>query len=140
MSNSEPLPPVSTVNGRTHDGRFSKGNTFAAGNPILRKIRALRAQLVQSIDREAMQRIIRKLIEMAEQGDLEAIKVLFNYSIGRPSQTFEPLSFLSAQDIRSMTDEELEAMRSAIMRRRNRGGSQTAGPGAARCALDHRDD
>jgi hypothetical protein len=118
MSNSEPSPPVSTVNGRASNGRFSTGNTFAAGNPILRKIRALRAQLVQSIDRQAMQRIIRKLIEMAEAGDMEAIKVLFNYSIGRPSQTFEPLEFLTSRDIQSMTDEELEAMHSAIMRRR----------------------
>jgi hypothetical protein len=69
-----------------HDGRFGKGNTFAAGNPTLQKIHALRAQLIDAIDPEAMQRIIRKLIGMVEDGDLEAIRLLFNYSIGRPPQ------------------------------------------------------
>jgi hypothetical protein len=82
-----PLPPASDGAAgarRTPDGRFATGNGFGRGNPHLRRVHALRARLLEVVDEDAVGRLGRKLLELAEGGDLEAAKVLLAYALGKP--------------------------------------------------------
>jgi hypothetical protein len=49
----------------------------------------LRRAMLTAVDDAAMERITKKLVELAEGGDLEAIKILFGFTIGRPPQAIE---------------------------------------------------
>jgi hypothetical protein len=83
----EPLKP--STNGRLDDGRFGAGNKYGRGNPHHRKLHALRATLVGALTPEKMKTIGGKLVAAAESGDLDATKILLNYTIGRPAQAIE---------------------------------------------------
>src|SRR4051812_15534595 len=76
-------------NGRLERGQFAPGNRFASGNPNHKRMYDLRARLLDAVDEEAMARIGKKLVELAESGDLEAVKILFGYVIGRPAPAVE---------------------------------------------------
>jgi hypothetical protein len=81
----DPLSPVSTDGeGRRPDGRFGAANTFAKGNPNFRKMHALRKALLSSVDDGAMKEVGEKLTSLARGGDLDAIKILLAYTIGKP--------------------------------------------------------
>ena len=89
---SEPLPSASdgvVVPPRRPDGKFGLGNSFGQGNPVLKKVHALRARLLDVVDEDAMDRLGRQLLALAESGDLEAIKVLLAYTIGKPTAAIE---------------------------------------------------
>jgi hypothetical protein len=78
-----PLPPARN-GARSHDGKFAKGNSYGKGNPTLQRIHALRAKLLGSISDAAMGRIAKTLVKAAEAGDMDAVKILLTYSIGKP--------------------------------------------------------
>jgi hypothetical protein len=77
-------PSNAASNGRTPQGTFAPGNTLGRGNPNLKKMHALRGKLLGAVDDDAMERVSRKLLEMAEAGDLDAIRTLLAYTIGKP--------------------------------------------------------
>ena len=77
-------PSNTGSNGRQQEGRFAPGNKFAKGNPNLRKMHALRSSLLASVDDKTMAEIGAKLAGLARGGDLEAIKILLAYTIGKP--------------------------------------------------------
>jgi hypothetical protein len=107
MQNGEPLPTAS--NGRTRSGRFGKGNTFGKGNPNLRRIHLLRNRLLQAVDGDAMTQIGTKLVEMAKSGDLDAMRVLFTFTIGRPPQAIELCPSDTPHPLYGVSEEECEA-------------------------------
>jgi hypothetical protein len=76
-------------NGRAPGGKFAPGNSFGRGNPNLVKMHALRRRLLDTVDEDAMGRVAAKLVQTAESGDLDAIKILLSYTIGRPPQAIE---------------------------------------------------
>jgi hypothetical protein len=83
-------PLLSESNGpRTPDGRFGPNNKFGRGNPSHARMHALRATLLDAVDDGAMERVCKKLIALAEGGDLEAIRILFSYTIGKPPRAIE---------------------------------------------------
>jgi hypothetical protein len=84
---SLPSDADSNGNGRQADGRFGAANRFGQGNPHLRKMHALRAVMLKSVDEGTMHAIGSKLAELAKGGDLDAIKILLSYTIGKPPQS-----------------------------------------------------
>jgi hypothetical protein len=53
------------------------------GNPFARRVNELRKALLEALDPDAIRRIVKKLIERAEHGDLAAVQVLFDRCLGR---------------------------------------------------------
>ncbi|HKB38708.1 MAG TPA: hypothetical protein VKD72_19855, partial [Gemmataceae bacterium] len=79
-----PAPSVPFVDGRGPGGRFARGNRFGRGNPFANKVAAVRQALFDAVSPAAVKRIAKKLVQMAEQGSLDATKLLLQYLIGRP--------------------------------------------------------
>jgi hypothetical protein len=76
--------------GRAEGGRFAKGNRGGPGNPFARKVAKLRSVLLDAVDPDRLKRIVLKLIDMAEAGDIAAMKLLFSYSLGQPDKAVSP--------------------------------------------------
>lgn len=64
------------------NGRFTKGNTAARGNPYTKKAAAMRKALYSSVTTQDIQRIVDKLKSQALNGDLRAITLLFDRLLG----------------------------------------------------------
>ena len=67
-------------------GRFVKGNKSGTGNPYARRMAQLRAALFQSVTPDDVKAIAITLVDCAKTGDLTAIKIVFDYCIGRPTK------------------------------------------------------
>src|SRR5262249_53177267 len=76
--------------GRGKNGRFLPGNRCAAGRSHGQKTAQLRAALLDVVGPKTLKRIARKLAKQAEQGDLDAAKLLLAYTIGRPAPAVDP--------------------------------------------------
>jgi hypothetical protein len=79
-----PINP--TRNGRHPDGRFNYGHKFARGNPVHRRMAALRGALLDATTPEDVKAVGAKLAELAKGGDVQAAKVWLDAVIGRPVQ------------------------------------------------------
>jgi hypothetical protein len=103
--NGEAGPSATGVNGRDSGGRFAKGNRIASGNPFNRRVAGLRSALLQAVTEEDVHQLAVQLVEAAKKGDLAAIKLLFLYTIGRPSETVNPDKLdLEEWDIRQQSN------------------------------------
>ena len=71
-------------------GQFLLNNMGGPGNPFARQVATLRKALINAITPENMQKIANKLIELAEQGNIQAIKLLLAYAIGKPQPAPSP--------------------------------------------------
>jgi len=80
-------PPGS---GRDANGRFAPGNPGGPGNPYARKVAQLRKALVNFITDEDMKEIALVLKEKAKRGNTAAIKLLFQYALGKPLTPTDP--------------------------------------------------
>src|SRR6266851_2792249 len=80
------------TSGRDRDGkgRFAAGNAGGPGNPFARQTAQLRSALVQRVTSEDMGVIADELIFKARNGNLAAIKLLFQYVIGKPTVAVNP--------------------------------------------------
>ncbi len=83
-------PSTHGDNGRDSQGRFAKGNSGGPGNPFARKAAALRAAFFNKITEKDIEELAQQLLDRAKSGDLAAMKVLFNYTIGRPTAPVNP--------------------------------------------------
>jgi hypothetical protein len=79
-----------TAEGRDEQGRFSKGNKGGPGNPFARKVAELRAALVNFVTEDDMKHLAFVLKMRAEGGDMQAMKLLFQYVLGKPPETVDP--------------------------------------------------
>jgi hypothetical protein len=93
---------VDTAAGRDGQGRFAAGNPGGPGNTSARRVAQLRRRLLSRITDEEMDAIFDKLIELAKDGDLTAIKLVLQYTVGKPG----PASEL---DLPSLADPEPQA-------------------------------
>ncbi len=80
----------STSESRDSNGRFAKGNKGGPGNPFARKVAELRQALVNFITEDDMKHVAFILKEKAMGGDLAAIKLLFQYVLGKPQPAPDP--------------------------------------------------
>jgi hypothetical protein len=81
------------VDGHGADGRFVAGNKCAVGrnlNAHARKQAALRGILAEVVDPERMRRIVTALADLAEKGDLDVARFLFEYLLGKPGAAPDP--------------------------------------------------
>jgi hypothetical protein len=84
----EPTPQA--AEGRESNGRFAKGNKGGPGNPFARKVAQLRAALVNFVTEDDMKHLCFVLKMRAEGGDMVAMKLLFQYVLGKPAETVDP--------------------------------------------------
>ena len=82
--------PKTPKEGRTPGGRFAIGNKGGPGNPHARQVAKLRSLLLDVVDPDRMKRIAFKVAEMAEDGDMAAVKLLFEYVLGKPLAGMNP--------------------------------------------------
>jgi hypothetical protein len=75
---------------RDAKGRFAPGNPGGPGNPFARQVAKLRSALVNCVTEADMVRIAEDLMVKARMGDLAAIKLLFQYVLGKPAETVNP--------------------------------------------------
>ncbi|HMF10648.1 MAG TPA: hypothetical protein VKE94_00025 [Gemmataceae bacterium] len=76
--------------GRGANGRFAAGNPGGPGNPYARKVAELRQALVNFVTAEDMKEIALVLKEKAKMGNLAAIKLLYQYALGKPLAPTDP--------------------------------------------------
>lgn len=72
------------ADGRDSRGRFAKGNAGGPGNPHARRVAALRTTLIREVTRDDIRAIVRKLIEQAKDGDIQAAREVLTRVLGRP--------------------------------------------------------
>ncbi|MFM7151379.1 MAG: hypothetical protein ACKO23_16205 [Gemmataceae bacterium] len=71
-------------------GRFTRGNPGGPGNPFARKTALLRSVAIQCLSTADMQVIVERLIYFAREGHIPAIKLLFQYTLGKPIEGQHP--------------------------------------------------
>jgi hypothetical protein len=76
-------------NGRDDRGRFSPGNTFGKGNPTARRMAELRSAFLDCVDAETMREVVESLGELVRSGDTAAIRIVLEYTMGKPPQALE---------------------------------------------------
>jgi hypothetical protein len=84
------LPLQEQIPERDTRGRFAKGNRGGPGNPFARQVAKLRQVLLNSVTVGDMTAIANKLIALAKDGNVQAIKLLFSYTLGKPAEAVEP--------------------------------------------------
>jgi hypothetical protein len=76
--------------GRDVQGRFRPGNQGGPGNPFARKVAALRKTLLDSVSEQDLKEMVEALKLKARQGDTAAIKLLWQYCVGKPDSPKDP--------------------------------------------------
>ena len=83
--------PQTTPNSdRDANGRFAPGNVGGPGNPFARRVAELRQIMLECVTDKDMEIIVGALIVQAQAGKLAAIKLLFQYVLGKPAATVNP--------------------------------------------------
>lgn len=80
--NEKPQPSPNGPNGRATGGKFAAGNKGGPGNPHAARVAKLRSTLLKATTPARMLLVVNKLLELAEGGDLGAIKELFQRTLG----------------------------------------------------------
>jgi hypothetical protein len=83
-----PSPDPGT--GRDAAGRFTAGNKYGPGNPFARQTAQLRKALLEVVTPEEMRQVAFTLLLRAKTGNLTAIKLLFQYVLGKPAEGVDP--------------------------------------------------
>jgi hypothetical protein len=71
-------------NDRDQHGRFSSGNRIGTGNPHARHCARMLAMFRNAITDEEMLQLCRVLFEKASKGDASALKMIWQYKVGKP--------------------------------------------------------
>lgn len=79
-------PPEPETAGRDVKGRFTPGNRIGKGRPIGAKVEQLRRALIKSVGTDDIREIVSVLLTQAKNGDLAAVKIVFERTLGQPVQ------------------------------------------------------
>jgi ABC-type Fe3+ transport system substrate-binding protein len=60
------------------------------GNPYARQVASLRCALLAAVTEEDIQAVAQAMIAKAKEGNPAAAKLLFQYVLGKPSETVDP--------------------------------------------------
>lgn len=101
---------------RTSTGKFAAGNKLSRGNPHCDRIAKLRSAMLAAVTEKSMKSVIKKLIEMAEGGDVKAIQLLLDRTLGKIDAVFIAASQDSASTSQP-TAGQIEARRQEQLRR-----------------------
>ncbi len=69
---------------RLPNGTFAIGNAGGPGNPHAGQVALLRTAMLAAVTGDDIAKITRKLVAMAETGDLKAMELLLSRTIGKP--------------------------------------------------------
>lgn len=111
-SQEAPVPPAPPA-GRDTRGRFVPGNPGGPGNPFARQVAQLRRDILANLTSRDIAQIIATLKMKAISGDMTAIKLLFQYAVGKPANPVNP----DTLDIDEF--QQLYAPRKEIMKQMN---------------------
>jgi hypothetical protein len=90
-SKTNPQSPEPLIDiGRDVYGRFKTGNPGGPGNPFARKCAALRKALLDAVTEDDIMDMTRVLVLLGKTGDKEAIKLLWQYAVGKPLPAKDP--------------------------------------------------
>ena len=76
---------ASALMDRDGGGRFAPGNRGGPGNPFARQMAAFRAVIFRVVQPQDVEKAVRKLVELAGDGYFPAIKLLLQYTLGKPT-------------------------------------------------------
>jgi len=79
-------PSTNGAVGRSTDGRFAAGNRGGPGNPHARQVAALRTALLGAVTPDDVECVTAKLVELAKAGNVQAIREVFDRTVGRPTE------------------------------------------------------
>src|SRR5262245_24170893 len=89
-----PPPPDAEApaasNGHDANGQFTKGNRGGPGNPYNRQIAEFRKQFLAASTPAVFRRVVEALIAKALSGDAAAMKLYFQYAMGKPAEAVDP--------------------------------------------------
>lgn len=81
----QPATVSQAANGdRDGQGRFAQGNWLSTGNPHARHCARMLAMFRSAITDEEMYQLCRVLFQMAHKGDMAALKMVWQYKVGKP--------------------------------------------------------
>ena len=72
---------------RDDRGRFAPGNAGGPGNPSARHATKLRLAAQAAVSPDHMGALMRKVLRMALEGDLQAMRIVFERTLGRPGDS-----------------------------------------------------
>lgn len=75
---------TSPTKGRDGRGRFAAGNPGGPGNPMAVQVGQLRAALLGAVKPADMKAIAAKLVQMAREGHIPAIREVLERTLGKP--------------------------------------------------------
>ena len=91
MNDDNENPIMDGSNGRQPNGRFAPGNAGGPGNPTGRKLRDVRARLDEALFKvcapDRLVAAVDAILKLAEAGDTQAAKLLFERIAGPPLNT-----------------------------------------------------
>jgi hypothetical protein len=99
--------------GRDSKGRFTAGNPGGPGNPFARRVAQLRSVMLQCISDEDMQAITHAVLLKARHGDLQAVKLMYQYGIGKASDAVNP-DTLDIEEYKQIYEPQKEIMHDAL--------------------------
>ncbi len=79
-----------TKKGRDSKGRFAEGNPGGPGNPYTRQTALLRQVVLDELNEVEVRIIVQRLKAVALAGDVQAIKLVLAYAIGKPESAVNP--------------------------------------------------
>jgi hypothetical protein len=85
-----PAAPPEADNGRDTQGRFARGNPGGPGNPYYRRQAQLKRLMLESVSDADVQSVMQVLLGLARGGDLAAIKLFLEYTVGKPAKEVDP--------------------------------------------------
>ena len=83
--NEQRLPNGS--NGRDNNGRFVRGCRPGPGNPMARRVAAIREAVLSAVTPADIRAQVKALKKACLSGDVQAIKLLWSYVLGKPADT-----------------------------------------------------
>jgi hypothetical protein len=96
-----PAGSTPSTNGRDGAGKFTVGNSHGRGNPFMRSLAANRSAILKVVGAEQVEQLTRLLLTRALGGDLDCVRIILGYAVGRPAEVVDP----DAQD-----DDELRRL------------------------------
>ncbi|MFO0846448.1 MAG: hypothetical protein U0797_29445 [Gemmataceae bacterium] len=76
--------PKTNPEGRDSNGRFAKGNAGGPGNPFARRVAQMRSLALEKVTDDDLAAILKKMVELAKEGDIPAAKLVLQYTLGKP--------------------------------------------------------
>ena len=84
------LNDAKAASGRDANGRFARGNPGGPGNPYTRQTALLRQVVQDELNEVELRIVLQRLKALALGGDVQAIKLILAYAVGKPQNAVNP--------------------------------------------------